>query len=328
LKPVAGREPAIFASLSSHFEQKYPVFELLFGASDASDPALEAVRRLQRERPDVPARILIASRDAPNPKAAILCELAAAARYPVLLVNDSDIRVPPGYLRQAVAPLADPGVGLATCLYRAAGNSFPARFEALGISTGFVPSVLVARLMGVAEFALGSTMVFRAKDLQAAGGFEAIAGYLADDYQLGRRISDSGLRIELAPVAVETRLAGTTWGDVWRHQVRWARTIRACRPGGYGGYALTQTGVWALAAAAAGFGGVAAGALAIRMAAGVACAAVLGDRDAVRLSWLIPVRDVWGFAVWLAGFGGGAVEWRGQRLLLTPDGKIAGRMEP
>jgi ceramide glucosyltransferase len=323
LKPVYGRDPEFYDAIRSHAAQEYPEFEILFGARDREDAALEDVARLRDEFPRVPISAVISSTYAPNPKVGVLADLARRARHGVLLVNDSDIRVPPDYLRRVVAPLSDPAVGLVTCLYRAAGESFPARFEALGIATEFAPSVLVARAVGVAEFALGSTMALRAADLRAAGGFEAIGEYLADDYQLGRRISELGLRVAFAGIVVETRLSGRTWRDVWRHQVRWARTIRVSRRGGYLGYAATQATLWSLLAFAAGEGRIAMAVLALRITAGVLCgAAVLGDRNTVRMAWLIPARDLWGFAVWLAGLLGATVDWRGLRIRLGPEGKI------
>ena len=156
-----------------------------------------------------------------------------------------------------------------TCLYRGIADSWAARSEALGISTEFAPSVLVARLLGQAEFALGSTMVFRAGTLRQLGGFEAIADYLADDYQLGRRISRLGYRIEFAPVVVETDLGGESWAETWRHQLRWSRTIRVSRPAGYFGYVVTHATFWALVALAAGEWWAAALALGLRMVAGM-----------------------------------------------------------
>ena len=141
----------------------------------------------------------------------MLAELARHARHPVLVVNDGDIFVPPGYLDAVVAPLADAGTGLVTCLYRAHGGSAATRMEALGIATDFAPSVMVARLLGVAEFALGSTMAFRAETLRAIGGFETIFDYLADDYQLGRHIHQLGLHIVFADVVVETNLGAGSW---------------------------------------------------------------------------------------------------------------------
>ena len=139
-------------------------------------------------------RLVPCGQDLPNGKVAVLAELERQARYPLLVVNDSDITVEHAYLRAVIAPLEDPDTGLVTCLYRARGTSWPARWEALGIATDFVPSVLVARAAGVAEFALGSTMAFRAAELKRIGGFEAIGDYLADDYQLGRRIAGTGLQ--------------------------------------------------------------------------------------------------------------------------------------
>jgi ceramide glucosyltransferase len=259
---------------------------------------------------------------------AVLADLAREARYPVLVINDGDIVVERDYLR-AVAPLLDtpdataPQAGLATCLYRARGATFPARWEALGIATDFAPSVLVARAIGVAEFALGSTMALRAADLARIGGFEAVGDYLADDYQLGRRMTELGYRIVLAPAVVETRLSGETWGDIWRHQLRWARTIRVSRPGGYFGYAITNASVWAAVAAAAGAWPVALACLAVRILAGVVTGVlVLGDGNVARDWFLTPFRDLWGFAVWLAGTVGSTVEWQGKKLKLDRQGRI------
>ena len=215
-----------------------------------------------------------------------------------------------------------PAPGLVTCLYRARGESPAARFEALGIATEFASSVMTARLLGQAEFALGSTMAFRAETLRAIGGFESIADYLADDYQLGRRIHELGLRIEFAPAVVETNLGAGSWSETWRHQVRWSRTIRVSRPGGYIGYAVTHATVWSLLALAAGQFQIAAAALGLRMAAGILTAAALRDRRSLQAFWLMPLRDCFGFAVWLAGAFGRTVRWRGRDLILTPDGRI------
>jgi ceramide glucosyltransferase len=250
----------------------------------------------------------------------MLIALAAEARHPYLLVNDSDIVVAPGYLRTVMAGLENPQTGLVTCLYRARGQSFPARFEALGIATEFMPGVLVARLIGVAEFALGSTMAFRAEHLRQIGGFEAIANYLADDYQLGARIHALGLQITFADTVVETNLGNGSWSDVWKHQVRWSRTIRVSRGGGYLGAVITHTTFWCLIAALSGEFWMAATCLAIRMAAGILTARRVLKADAAW--WLMPFRDLWGFAVWCAGLYGSTVEWRDQKLKLRADGRI------
>ncbi len=176
------------------------------------------------------------------------------------------------------------------------------------------------------EFGLGSTLLFRASDLRRIGGFEALAEYLADDYQLARRITGLGLRVRLSKVAVETWLSARSWGDIWRHQVRWARTIRVSRPGGYAGLPVTHASFWALLAVLAGLWWVAIPLLVLRMIAGLATGVgVLGNRIVARCFWLIPLRDLWGVAVWVCGLFGNTVEWRGQRLRLTRDGRIVTR---
>ena len=323
LKPVHGRDPRFYEAIFSHAAQDYPEFEILFGVTDPDDPALEDIRRLKREFPERRIEIVVVSTAAPNAKVGVLAELAKRARYPLLLVNDSDIVVPPGYLCAVTAPLSDPEVGLVTCLYRAEAESWASRCEALGIATEFAPSVLVARLLGQAEFALGSTMVFRAKALRQMGGFETIAHYLADDYQIGRHIKELGYRIEFAAVVVETDLGGESWAQTWRHQLRWARTIRVSRPAGYFGYVVTHATLWALVALAAGQWWAAALALALRMVAGVVVGAgVLKDPHVMKGFWLMPLRDLFGFAVWLGGLSGHTVYWRDRRLRLHHDGRI------
>jgi len=329
LKPVHGRDPRFYEAIRSHALQDYPEFEILFGVSDPADPAIQDIERLRRDFPQCPISLHVVRTDAPNAKAGVLTELARHARYPVLLVNDSDIRVDPTYLEDVTAPLSDSSVGLVTCLYRAAADSFAAQAEALGIATEFAPSVLVARLLGVAEFALGSTMVFRAAVLRESGGFEALHQYLADDYQLGHRIHQCGYRIVFAPVVVETDLGAESWAQVWRHQVRWSRTIRVSRPSGYYGYVVTHATLWSLVALAGGAVWAAVLAVALRLIAGIwTGAGILKYRRALPHAWMIPLRDLFGFAVWLAGLFGRAVEWRGQVLRLSPDGLIRRQTGP
>jgi ceramide glucosyltransferase len=320
---VHGRDPRFYEAIVSHATQKYPEFEILFGCNTPDDPALQDIARLQRDFPHVRIQCVIVSTDAPNAKVGLLMELAARARYPILLVNDSDIVVEPGYLHAVTAPLADPEIGLVTCLYRAAASSTASAAEALGIATEFAPSVLVARLLGVAEFALGSTMVFRAEDLARIGGFAMISNFIADDYQLGLHITRLGKRIEFAGQVVETDLGAGSWGDIWRHQLRWSRTIRVSRPSGYYGYAVTHATLWSLVALASGHWGVAGATMAVRMAGGIwTGAGILRDRNVLPRFWWIPLRDLFGFAVWLGGLSGDTVHWRDQVLKLRPDGKI------
>jgi ceramide glucosyltransferase len=323
LKPVHGRDPHLYEALRSHAEQDYPEFEILFGVGSESDGAVPDIERLRAEYPQIPISLHVIRTNAPNAKAGVMAALAKRARHGVLLVNDSDIKAPEGYLRAVAGPLSDAKVGLTTCLYRASADSFPSRMEALGIATEFAPSVLVARLLGVAEFALGSTMALRKSTLDEIGGFEAIQDYLADDYQLGRRINERGYRICFAAPVVETALGAETWAQVWQHQVRWSRTIRVSRPSGYYGYIVTHATLWALLALAVGEWWAGALALGLRLIAGVSVGrAVLGDAKALAMLPLIPVRDLFGFAVWVAGLFGQTVTWRGQVLRLRSDGRL------
>jgi len=323
LKPVRGRDPHFYEAIRSHALQDYPEYEILFGTSDPDDPASADIRRLIAEFPNRNIRLITTSTRMPNHKVGVLADLAAQARHPLLLVNDSDIRVPPDYLRQITATLDHPQTGLVTCLYRAQSDKWPGRWEALGVATEFIPSVLVARLIGSAEFALGSTLLLRAADLQRIGGFAAIGDYLADDYRLGLEITRLGLHVTFASPIVETQLSGETWGDVWRHQLRWTRTIRASRAGGYFGYIVTHATFWAIVAILAGAWPAGAAALAIRLLAGVLVGTrILRDPAVARRAWLIPFRDLWGFAIWCCGAFGSTVEWRGQHLRIAKDGKI------
>ena len=324
LKPIRGLDPKLYDAIRSHALQDYPDFEILCGVASLEDPAVKELERLRSEFPDLRIRLIHSTTTAPNGKVAVLMDLASRSESLILVVNDSDISVPPDYLRTVVSPLQNPSVGLVTCLYRASATEFPARFEALGVATDFVPGVLVAPLFGVNEFALGSTLAFRRSDLDRIGGFASIADYLADDYQLGAHLRRLGLTVHLSKLVVETRLSGASWGEVWQHQLRWARTIRVSRPFGYLGIAITNATVWAICGAFSGLYGHALALMALRVASGLAAAMVLRDRQAIRRWYLMPVRDLFGFAVWVVGLFGHEVQWRDSRLVLDQTGRIAG----
>ena len=323
LKPVRGLDPGFYQAIRSHAEQDYPEFEILFGVADLRDPAVREIERLQSDFPGVSLQLIHSTGTAPNGKVAVLADLERHAKYPLRLVNDSDIVVEPQYLRQVLAPLNDARIGLVTCLYRASAAHWPGRWEAIGIATDFAPSVLVAPLFGVNEFGLGSTLAFRKGQLERLGGFAAIADYIADDYQLGKRISGLGLRVELSKVVVETSLSADSWGEVWRHQLRWARTIRVSRGGGYVGLPITNASLWAFAALASGWWWTAAALLSARLAMGlIAGVGALRCPLTARYWFLIPFRDLWGFGLWLAGLWGRDVIWRDRTLRLNRDGTI------
>ncbi len=324
LKPVRGLDPDFYEAIESHATQDYPApMEILFGAADERDPSLPEIERLKLAYPRIDIRVLHSRTKAANAKVGVLIDLAREARYPLLLVNDSDILVPQGYLRRVTAPLEDEGIGIVTALYRATSHSGPGRWEALGIAIDFAQSVLVAPLVGIREFGLGATLAFRAEDLKSIGGFEAIADYLADDYQLAKKITRLGKRSHMSDVVVETSIGDDSWAGVWQHQVRWARTIRVSRGDGYLGLPVTHSGVWIVAAMLSGAWSLAAGLTILRWTTALAGGVlVLRSPLAARGFWLAPVWDLWAFVVWIAGLTGSTVVWRDGVLKLTKDGKL------
>ncbi|MDZ7637421.1 MAG: bacteriohopanetetrol glucosamine biosynthesis glycosyltransferase HpnI [Bryobacterales bacterium] len=323
LKPLRGLDHGLNEALESFASQDYPEFEMIFAVADPNDPAIPVIRKVMAAHPERPSRLLVIEADLPNRKVAKLSAMEAVARNPVLLISDADILAPPGYLKAVAAALDAPGVGLVTAIYRARAKSFAGRWEALGISTDFSPSALVGRLIGVSEFALGSTIAMRKDLLDSIGGCRAVGEYIADDYHLGRLVRERDLRIALLREPVETALSAESWGDVWQHQLRWARTIRASRPDGYAGLPVTSASLWALLLLLTPYWLWGAALLALRMIAGSWLArVVLHDRSSLAMLLLQPFRDLWAFAIWLWGFSGRTVEWRGQRLVLNRRGVI------
>jgi ceramide glucosyltransferase len=330
LKPLKGTDPEMYESFRSHCLQDYPEYEISFGVSDADDPAIAFVERLQAEFPLVSIRLVSCLRSlGANTKVSNLAQMLTEAKYEHIVVNDSDIRVETNYLRSVVAPLLDPKVGLVTCLYRGvASSSLGSRLESLFISTDFSAGVLVARLLeGGIHFGLGSTLVFRRSDLAATGGFEALTDYLADDYEIGRRIAGLGLGVELSGTVVETFLPRYDLKQFLDHQLRWARTIRDSRPGGYAGLVATFGLPWVLLTVlgtrGAGWAWLLLG-VAILMRYAVALVVgrmVLQDRQVTRWLVLVPLRDFVAALVWLIGFWGHGVTWRGDSFTLK-DGKL------
>lgn len=337
LKPIRGLDPSFRDAIASHMALAGPLadargsapiseprppgsgqahYEILAGVRDLRDPAVKILEEFPR------VRVIQVTTEKPNGKVGSLMDLAREARNPILIVSDSDIQVDGDYLVRVTAPLADPKVGLVTCLYRPSGATFPARFEGLGISTEFAPSTLVARMVGVDEFAMGSTIALRRSDLDRIGGFEAVADYLADDFQLGHKIHALGLKCVLSDVVVETHMSGS-WRDVWRHQVRWARTIRVSNFWGYLGLPITFATVWTCIAAVIGRWDLAFMLFATRMMmATVAGWVTMRSPEVLRLWPVIPLRDLFGAAVWVVGLFGRTVIWRGVRLTILPGGRI------
>ena len=201
LKPLSGTDPDMYESFRSHCLQDYPEYEIIFGVTDATDPAVALVRKLIAEFPDRTIQLLVCPEIlGTNVKVSNLLQMARVAQYEHLIVNDSDIRVPRNYLQLVLAPFVDPKVGMVTCLYRGiATHTLGSRLESIGTSTDFCPAVLAARQLQGMHFGLGSTLVFSKKALTAIDGFEPLLDYLADDYELGARIVECRLSMFLFP---------------------------------------------------------------------------------------------------------------------------------
>jgi ceramide glucosyltransferase len=330
LKPLKGVDPEMYESLRSQCLQDYPRHEIIFGVSHADDPALAIVKKLMVEfRSAMISWVVCPEVLGTNVKVSNLAQMLHAASYDYLIVNDSDIRVKRDYLRRVIAPLVDPQIGMVTCLYRGvAGPTLGSELEALGISGDFCAGVLAAQqLEGGIRFGLGSTLAFRRSELEKIGGFGSILDYLADDYELGKRIADLGLTVQLSDVVVETFLPPYRFGDFLAHQLRWARGVRDARAGGYFGLIFTFGIFWAFVALAASRGAAWSwGALALALVLRFAVAFTVGgsivrDRQVGKYFWLIPLRDLIAVAIWIASFGGHTVTWRGEKFELE-DGKL------
>ena len=331
LKPLKGTDPEIYECLRSHCLQDYPEYEIIFGASDPNDPAIATVKKLQSEFPANRIQLIVCPKIlGANIKVSNLAQMLPLARHDHLIVNDSDIRVERDYLRRVIAPLADPTVGMVTCLYRGvAAPSLGSRLEALGISTDFCAGVLAARqLEGGMRFGLGSTLAFRRGDVQLIGGFESFADYLADDYELGRRIADLGLKVELSDVVVETVLPPYSVHNFLQHQLRWSRAIRDARVRGYVGLIFTFGLMWSVVTVILANGArwsweLFASVTFLRLLVALVIGrVVLADRQLLRNLWLFPLRDLTAVAVWITSFAGHTVSWRGDNFHLR-NGKLS-----
>lgn len=328
LKPVKGMDVGAYDNFASFCRQDYPEYELLFGVANPKDPVVAVVKRLQDDFPDRKIRLIHVPEAGLNPKSVLLHHLAVQADGQVLVISDSDIRVTPDYLHQVVRPLVDSAVGAVTCPYRSIpSDSNSSRLESLYLDTGFLPSaIMAARLFGV-HVGLGATIAVRRDDLMRLGGYESIADYLTDDFQIVSRVAASGFRVELSDHVVTHVLGSIGYREQWERELRWARGIRVCGPRRYLGLGLTFTTPLALGfVGITGFSGVGlavlGGSLAIRWVLAWKMLDDLGNRRSARdLAWL-PVRDCLSAMVWSVGLFGRRVMWRGREFCLLPDGRL------
>ncbi|HTV58608.1 MAG TPA: bacteriohopanetetrol glucosamine biosynthesis glycosyltransferase HpnI [Verrucomicrobiae bacterium] len=331
LKPIHGFDRETYENFASFCRQDYPEFEILFCVSDADDPAVPTIEKIIGDFPGRPIRLLIGAEPVgASDKVNKLCRMAREARHDILVVSDSDVRVEAGFLREVAGAFADPKAGGVTCLYRGlTDDSFAANLEALGNSADFAPGVLVARLLGGVNFMLGAVMATTRERLAEIGGFEALADYFSDDYELGNRIAAGGHRIELARRAVGIVYPRQTLAEAIRHQLRWNLSIRFSRPMGHAGMIFSMGLPWAaLAAAVAPRGTVAAEYLAGYLVLRTWVAwqvGVVGMNDPLVANklWMLPIRDAFAFLVWVASFFPQRIHWRGREFFVREKRLVA-----
>ena len=331
LKPVRGVDFGSYENFASFCKQDYPEYELLFAVNDDRDPAVPLIRQIMADFPQRRIRLFTSTQElGANRKVNKLAMLDREAQYEVLVLTDGDVRVDRNYLREVAAPLRDKRIGAVTSFYRAiAQDNLGAKLEAIGAASDFFAGVLMARWKEGIRFAMGASIVTTKEWVRKMGGFEAIADTLADDYELGLRIANAGGEIVLSHEPVCTMYPSQTFRGFWDHQLRWARTVRLCRPLSYLGLLFTQGLPWTLLAilfAPTAF--IASAYVAAYLMLRFAMAFTVGvwgvkDDILARNLWLVPIRDAIYFVVWLASFGSNRIRWGSEEYTIR-----SGRMVP
>ncbi|MFZ4406584.1 MAG: bacteriohopanetetrol glucosamine biosynthesis glycosyltransferase HpnI [Paracraurococcus sp.] len=328
LKPLHGTQPGLAGALASTLAQRHAApFEVLFAIRDPADPAGAVAEAAMAAAPGVPALLVRDARlHGPNRKVSQLMNLEGLAEHPVLVVADADMAVPPHWLTAVTAPLADPRVGLVTCLYRgeAAEPGLWSRLAALWIDWQFLPNAAMGEAMGRAHGCYGATMALRAETLARIGGDAALRDLLADDHALGVAVRRLGLRVVVAPVLPGHVQAEPDLKALVRHELRWARTLRLLDLPGYAGMGVTFPLAWAALAAALLPGGwaVLLPAMAARLALAVQVDRALRRRLSPARLALLPLRDGLSFIIWGLGLARGTVMWQGRRFRMRRDGSM------
>ncbi len=332
LKPLHQSEPDLARNLETVFNQDYPhPVQIVFGADDPADPALGIVRALQAKYPQADIVIVAnAARHGANAKVSNLINMLPAAKHDVLVLSDSDIAVKPDWLEQVVSALHRPNVGVVTCLYTGepaqGAHRLWSGLAAMGMSYGFLPNAILGFSLGLAAPCFGSTIALRRQTLNEIGGFGAFADQLADDYEIGHAVRGCGHALAIPALGVGHTAAENTLADLFRHELRWTRTIRLVNPAGHFGSIVTHGLPFALMGAAL---------LGFAPAALVILGVVLTSRLGLKWRidglfgthagpfWLLPVRDLLSFVVFLTSLFGETVHWRGTHFTAQRCGAIS-----
>jgi ceramide glucosyltransferase len=331
MKPIKGIDPEIRENLESFCRQDYPEYEVLLGFTELTDNAITVARDIAALHPDCNVRIITSKKNlGANQKVSNLQGIFEAANYPLIAISDSDMRVDPCYLRKIVVEYySNKNVGLITSLYKISNPaSIGAALESLTVALDFIPSVLVARRLEGVTFGLGASMLLSKKALEDIGGLSVIADYLADDYQIGNRLWKKGYKIILSDYVIEDVAGNMTIAEYFIHQIRWARTYRACRPKGFLGYGITHIfpfsllllilhGLTTLPLL------ILSAVITLRLSLSfVLYKKVICSRKWLRWLVLIPVKDLLSFWIWLWSFLGSKVFWRGKYYRILKGGVI------
>ncbi len=339
LKPLHGTEPHLDRNLESFFRQDYPDFEIVFGMRNSKDPALSIVESLQRKYPGVRSKVVLSGEPGyPNAKVFALEKMVAESSGNYLMITDSDVCVEPNCIKEVIAPLLRPGVGVVTCLYRGVpAGGFWSGLEALGMSVELPSGVLVAKMLEGMRFALGPTMATRRDIIDSVGGIAALGHYCADDYILGNLAYKLGKTVVLSHHVIGHVAMNKSLRSSIAHQVRWMRSTRFSRQAGHIGTGLTYAVPFGLLGIMASFAagweslgiGLLAWAVLNRVIQSIAIGwGVAGDRRSLDFCWLYPLRDLLGFFVWCASFAGSEIVWRNERYQLVTDGKMVPKRLP
>ncbi len=331
LKPLHGSDSSLEASLESFFLQDYPApIQIVFGVHDRQDAAVAVVERLRARYPATDVALVVEDRrQGANPKISNLIGMYGSAAHDVLVLSDSDIVVAPDYLRKVVSALASDGIGAVTCLYTGwAVSGFASRISAMGISYHFLPNVVTGVSLGLTEPCFGSTIALKKDVLEAIGGFGAFASHLADDNEIGRAVRHYGRKVTIPTFVVRHACTETTLRQWWDHELRWMRTIRTVDPAGHVGSIVTHS--FSLALLGAIFLGF--GELALSVALTTLVARVLlkwridkAFQGPAGPYWLLPLRDVLSFCVFVTSLFGASVVWQDAHLRVHEDGALSNR---
>jgi ceramide glucosyltransferase len=329
LRPLKGIDAGMAENLRSLFRQRYAPYEVLLAVADATDPAVAVVEMIQSEFRHVPSRLLVVGEPPwPNAKVWSLHHLLAAAQYDLVVMSDSDVQVPNEHLLTTIArEFRQPGPMLATCPYRAVGGpGLWSRLEALGMNTEFLAGLFMARMLEGVRFAVGPTLAARRSALPSVGGMEALKDFLAEDFELGRRMAQVGHGVILSRYFVEHRIGNQPLGQNFAHRLRWCRSSRRSRPSGYVGQLFTYPLPLALLCAALMPTlaiPILLGTLGLRYLAARATTSAAGAPLGLSSAILLPLQDLLAFGFWLAGFFGNTIHWRGRSFRLEKDGRFS-----